>query len=248
MKWLQNIKEKLDEYFSRDDKAIIESLEDERDILKSENDTLNKSILLYEADEDKRNQEGELESYWNNKRPKTSWKHRGRPLFENKERELVWTKDNILVDPRIFFNIDSTLSTFEGTNDEIASRCLNWVAKYITYTSDKEPSEFWQFAFETNKRRKGDCEDGAILMANMMLMSGIPYWRIRLNCGEVQGGGHAYLTYLREEDNQWYVMDWCYWYNESRNYQKTWKSAEKYFTIWGSWNQKYVFGSLPKEE
>jgi len=244
MKWLQDIKQKLDEYFSRDDKLVIEGLNDQIDILKAENDTLNKSILLCEGEKDKQKQENELEIYWNNKRPRTNWKHKARPLFES--REGSWELINIMVDPRIFFTYDNTLPTFSGTNDEKASLALNWVAKNIKYVTDKE-GEFWQFAFETLKRKLGDCEDGAILIANMMIMSGIPYWRIRLNCGEVQGGGHAYLTYLRESDNQWYVMDWCYWYNESKNYQKTWKSAEKYFTIWGSWNQRLMFGDLPKE-
>jgi len=85
------------------------------------------------------------------------------------------------------------------------------------------------------------CEDGAILMANMMLKSGIPYWRIRLNGGDVKGGGHAYVTYLREKDNKFYVLDWCYWPNESINFGQPWADAKNYFGIWFSWNKKYGF-------
>jgi hypothetical protein len=50
-------------------------------------------------------------------------------------------------------------------------------------------------------------------MANIMLRSGIPYYRIRLNAGNVNGGGHAYVTYCRETDNQFVVLDWCYYPN-----------------------------------
>jgi len=97
------------------------------------------------------------------------------------------------------------------------------------------------------RRGKGDCEDGAILMANMMLLSGVPYWRIRLNAGDVEGGGHAYVTYLRETDNEWYILDWCYWPSESANFKKKWKDAQKYFGIWGSWNTKYIYGVKPTD-
>jgi len=182
--------------------------------------------------------EKELELLWNNKRPKTRWFYPGRPDPITGER--------MFIDPRIFYTYDETLTrNTRPYNDDRASACLDYVARNITYTSD--PKEYWQFAYETHKRRKGDCEDGSILMVNMMLMSGIPYWRIRLNAGSVQGGGHAWVTYLREEDNEWYVMDWCYFYNESKGFKKKWSDAEKYFKIWGSWNTKFIFGDLPKE-
>jgi len=126
--------------------------------------------------------------------------------------------------------------------DDIANKCLCRVAKDITYTSDvRGNGEFWQYANETITRKKGDCEDGAILMYNLMIKSGIPSWRVRLNAGDVQGGGHAYVTYLRESDSKWYIMDWCYWFNESKHFKKTWEEAEKYFGIWWSWNNEWVF-------
>lgn len=186
----------------------------------------------------------ELELYWNNKRKKSETvRWRARPLFEVAQNNTInWWEDNIQVDPRIFWTYDNTIPTFKGfSNDDIAIKCLDWVARNITYTADINPDEFWQFAFETFARRKGDCEDGAILIANMMLMSGVPYWRIRLNAGSVQGGGHAYVTYLAEKDNKWYILDWCYWYHESRNLGRTFKDAEKYFGIWFSFNTKYVY-------
>jgi len=67
------------------------------------------------------------------------------------------------------------------------------------------------------------------------------------------GGGHAYVTYLKEKEDDWYVLDWCYWYNPRGT---LWKNANKYYSdsdgkkgfgIWGSWNSKYMFGDLPKQ-
>lgn len=204
------------------------------DLISSLNDTISKQKEQMEEKE----KEEELEEFWNNKRPKTIWLYPGRPNPSS-------PKTNLMVDPRIFYQYDRSLTRVSGKNsDEIALRCLKHVARNIIYTKDDK--EYWQFAYETQKRGKGDCEDGAILMANMMIMSGVPYWRIRLNTGDVKGGGHAWVTYLREKDNKWYIMDWCYWYNESKDFKKTWDDAEKYFNIWGSWNTKYIYGDLPR--
>lgn len=177
----------------------------------------------------------DLEKYWNNKRPKTeNYKYLARVLF----------KKRLPLDPKIFFQINDSGVPFFGeglSNDDIALKALKYVHDNIQYTSDtslfKEPEQ-WLFPFETLHLRKGDCEDGAILIANIMVKSGVPYWRIRLNAGDVQGGGHCWVTYLRESDNKWIILDWCYWYNQRG---ELWKSAEKYYKIWFSWNTKYVF-------
>jgi len=100
----------------------------------------------------------------------------------------------------------------------------------------------WLFAFETLKLRMGDCEDGAILMANLMIKAGIPYWRIRLNAGDVKNFGHVWITYLRETDNKWVILDWCYHPTAKvRALKKLYSDAEDYFKIWFSWNTKYIF-------
>jgi hypothetical protein len=232
-----DVDEKLDEQ----KKINVELMEATKELF---NDLKNKDELIkfYVDEEEKEAKARELETYWNTKRPKTTWLYPGRHLYNDESSRIP-------VDPRIFFQTDRTIPGVSGSgNDVRANNCLKKVISTITYTRDvKSGGEYWQFPFETIRRKKGDCEDGAILMANMMINSGIPYWRIRLNAGMVQGGGHAYVTYLREEDNQWYVMDWCYWPSEAVDFKKTWNSAEKYFGIWGSWNKKYVFGDLPKE-
>lgn len=181
-------------------------------------------------------QEDPLETYWNNKRPKSDITYPARPIA-NKSM-------NYEVDPRIFWTNDKMPTVTGATHDEMAMNALKYVISHVTYTPDKTQftlNEEWLFGYETLSLKKGDCEDGAILMANIMLKSGIPYWRIRLNAGNVQGGGHAWVTYLREADNKWYILDWCYWPNESLNFGRTYREAEKYYSIWFSWNIKYIY-------
>ena len=167
----------------------------------------------------------QLENYWNNK------------IFPCNEI-LYRARNNKDMNVLDFFNknnCDVPIINAKN-NDKKALACLNWVYLNINYV--KELGENWQFANETIKRLMGDCEDGAILLGNLMRASGIPYWRIRINAGKVDGGNHAYITYLKESDNRWYVLDWCYWYNPKGT---LWSEAKKYFGIWWSFNNKYGF-------
>lgn len=129
--------------------------------------------------------------------------------------------------------------------DGLALACLNYVRSYVAYRSDKVVQgidEFWQYPEETLELRSGDCEDGAILLSNLMFHAGIPFWRIRLNAGPVKGGGHAYVTYCRQTDNQFVTLDWCYWPNSLPvSERKLWKNEEDYYGIDWSWNLKSCF-------
>ncbi len=177
-----------------------------------------------------------LESFWNDKRPKSTLVYGARAIPNGTKK--------INVDPRIFWQLcDDGIPTVSGSNDEKAMQALNLVKNKISYVADStqfKSSEVWLFPWETWELRKGDCEDGAILLANIMLKSGVPYWRIRLNAGDVEGGGHCWATYLKEDDNKWYILDWCYWPNESLEWLK-YHNAENYFNIWFSFNTKYIY-------
>jgi predicted transglutaminase-like cysteine proteinase len=174
-----------------------------------------------------------LEFFWNNK----VW---------HSENFYFQARDQRYMDILQFFK-QNNLSTpiVQGlTNDAKAINALTWVINNVKYVTDKSQygaGDQWQWADETIQRKVGDCEDGAILLANIMVASGIPYWRVRLNAGDVKGGGHAWVTYLCEKDNVWYVLDWCYWPSESTQLKLPWSKAENYFAIWFSWNNKYAF-------
>ena len=190
-----------------------------------------------------KNGNDELEYYLNSKYPKVD------RLYLRHETDGTYQ-----IDVRNYFQVnDSTLPKFTGKSfDDVALKSLKWVIDNITYTPDAneyKENEYWAYPYQTLKNRFGDCEDGAILLANIMVSSGIPYYRVRLNAGSVKGGGHAYVSYCRETDNQWVVLDWCYWANkkpikdrpthkEERNYIDT----ERNYYVWFSWNMKYTFG------
>jgi transglutaminase-like putative cysteine protease len=101
----------------------------------------------------------------------------------------------------------------EGYFDRVSLLLQKHVSARVVYTSDTVQTgyiEFWQFPVETLQLNTGDCEDGANLLASLMLAAGVPEWRVRVTCGMTPDGGHAYVTYCRESDNQWVVLDWCY--------------------------------------
>ena len=131
-----------------------------------------------------------------------------------------------------------------------------WVKSNIKYVGDStqyKSIEFWATALETLKSREGDCEDGAIVMANLMIKAGIPAWRIRITAGAVKGGYHAYLTYLPdseleyEYDKQcWVICDWCYETNVlPMNERPYYKEEKNYYTddIRFSFNRDYAFST-----
>lgn len=200
--------------------------------------------ILYPCPMIKSGKESAKEKYYNNKYPK-------KDIFYS-ARVVPTTKDNVKIDVRNFFNfydneirkVVEGLRLTRSSDDDKALKCLNWVIDNVKYVEDetKGHKEFWQFGFETLYYKSGDCEDGAILLANMLLIAGIPYWKIRLSAGMVKGGAHGYLTYYCEKKNKWVVLDWCYWINRKRvEDRKDYKDEGNYLEVWFSWNQKYSF-------
>lgn len=124
-----------------------------------------------------------------------------------------------------------------------------WVIDHLTYVGDKkawEVSDFWQLPEETLTIRKGDCEDGALLLASLLLNAGIEPWRVRVTCGFVKAsetakmGGHAYVTYC--DGRLWYPLDWCY-YSEVREItrRRPIQQRPRYKDVWFSFNNQYCW-------
>ena len=187
--------------------------------------------------------EGDMEAFFNNKYPKTDIFYAG--------RSTPSIHGNVKLDVRNFFNlydaqvrdVANNIAT-EDTDDKTALNCLSWVIDNIKYVLDttKGATEYWQFSYETLKFKTGDCEDGAILLANLMISKGIPYWKIRLTAGSVKGGGHAYLVYFCVAEERWVILDWCYWPNKLPiNTRKDYKDEDNYYGVWFSWNTKYAY-------
>jgi hypothetical protein len=72
-----------------------------------------------------------------------------------------------------------------------------------------------------------------------MLHAGIPYDRVRTYGGAVfagpgaPGGGHAWTAYLRESDDEWVDLDWCYYPDDLTVEQRTpLREKLKYYDDW----------------
>lgn len=167
----------------------------------------------------------ELKNYWDNKYPKNPVIYRGRSIPQKINGQIILT--NLEIDVKTMLSSkDSIINKLIRTNnitgsnnDEKMLNIQKWVVNNIKYIGDNLSAgvvEYWQFPFETLRLRTGDCEDGALLIAALAVNSGIPAFRLRVVAGFVQPaptapqGGHAYVAYLRESDNQWVAIDWCY--------------------------------------
>lgn len=154
---------------------------------------------------------------------------------------------------KTFFKNDQNPDPFDAsTSDKTALSCLRWVVGNIAYQTDQETydrPEYWQKAEKTVQIQKGDCEDMAILLSEMMRSLGIPAWRRKIACGLAQAPsgemvGHAYVLYLTD-DFVWTTLDAAYYpmdsinefgipHSKLRNYGELWFT----FNEVNSWHQK----------
>jgi hypothetical protein len=128
-----------------------------------------------------------------------------------------WLKENLERNATALDRIIK-LNGLKGSNDDITVvRCLRWVKRTITYTSDSvqyKDLEYWANVEETLKSKKGDCEDGAALLFCLCRRAGVSGKKLFLTAGSVDGGGHSWIRYVSENyPFVAYPLDWCYWYN-----------------------------------
>jgi len=114
----------------------------------------------------------------------------------------------------------ASIVSSSDTSDQKMYKIEQWVINNIKYVSDVEQykeSELWAYPTMTINSKEGDCEDGAFLMHSLALHAGVDPDRLRTYGGLVitsDGtgvGGHAWTAYQRESDDEWTVLDWCYW-------------------------------------
>ena len=227
----------LKRFFCGDLIEEINDLKEEIKILKLAIVTLKEELDKWKIEPNPKEEE------LNNKYPKTIILYNGR-YIPNYGKYSVDVR-NFFVNP-VSNELQKIVKDWINLpDDEKVLKCQLWVKNNITYVSDKtqyELNEYWCYPSEVLKTRKGDCDDGAILMANLMLASGIPYWKIRLTAGDVEGGGHAYVTYYCEELYHWVSMDWCYYPRfDPVNERPDYKDEPIYQDVWFSWNKLYAF-------
>jgi predicted transglutaminase-like cysteine proteinase len=124
---------------------------------------------------------------------------------------------------------------------------LQYVKNKIKYTPDIDSWEVldkWQTPNETWDLKTGDCEDGALLLYLILSNSGIPDSQLRIVCGDVKAGGHAYLVWRSDENGLEYPLDWCYWYDISVKLSTPYSSRDDYYygeKEWFSFNKSGVY-------
>ncbi len=81
---------------------------------------------------------------------------------------------------------------------------------YVLDTGAHGNNDPWQFPDETLSVRSGDCEDRALVIASLMLASGISSFHFRVALGKLHVGGlahdHVWVMY-KNEDGRWTVVD-----------------------------------------
>lgn len=192
----------------------------------------------------------ELKDYYENKYQKTEVFYNGRVIPSSKKR--------IDIDVRNFFNLeDAQLKKLvkqakvqNKTDDQKAVELLKLVMAKVSYVSDKKSvglPEFWEFPYETLYLGQSDCEGGSILLANLLIIAGIPSWKVRVSAGLVQQGnerpqGHCYVTYFSEETQRWHLLDWCYYPEKIPiSQRKEYKKEKIYKSTWFSFNDRHGF-------
>jgi predicted transglutaminase-like cysteine proteinase len=187
-----------------------------------------------------------------------------------KARELLWrskftvqpiiykAQDNCRRDVRTFiFDKSHVLERYVEhfqlrayTDTDIMYRILMWVIDNLRYTSDeitRKQTEYWQNPEETLCTLTGDCEDGALLIKSMSLAAGVDDWKVKVLAGNVTGGGHAYCTYIRDDDTQC-ILDWCYWSNRLPiNERPSVEKESNYKQIWFSFDKTNGYAPKPIE-
>lgn len=189
----------------------------------------------------------ELYLYYTYKYPRKNIIYKGRAMPGISEKLKIDVRNFILPNDFFIKEFISTLNLRRLENDDKVLKIQEAVINCFEYRFDKQQTgftEYWQFPFETFALWGGDCEDGAIVVASALISAGIPRYRVRVAAGAVEHnnrkGGHAYATYLRESDNKWCAIDWCFLEDSSVPVKdkKPLKERSEYKDVWFSWNDR----------
>ena len=132
--------------------------------------------------------------------------------------------------------------------DQRAVAILRHVKGILTYIGDIytwKLAEKWQTPLETWLSKKGDCEDGALLIAAFFYHCNIPSNQWTVTCGDVIGGGHCWINYTSGSNALRYHLDWCYWYDDKFvPLRQPFFMDNKYEKIWFGFNDKKGWKSI----
>ena len=203
--------------------------------------------------------------YWNNKWNTAPIIYTGRALRgESYKKQIdVDVKTFIKDNDAILWHVITQVRLRKETPNETALAIQNFVCNFLKYKYDDETvdcPEFWLFPFEAIQSEIGDCEDGAILIASLLINAGIPDWRVKVCAAQVfadpvfapsdtELGGHAYCIYLADRPDserklEWVILDWCYLQDpevsiEKKPLARNGGQEGAYKEIWFTFNNEY---------
>ena len=145
--------------------------------------------------------------------------------FRKSVKLISWIRTHVnesLKDDFFMETIKKEVKT--GVSDDVTMlNCLKWVCDKVQYIGDYKQwsmQERWQTPLETFYNKKGDCEDGSILLYAIARAKGVIADKMFLWCGEVRStpvaplGGHCSFLYKPLEYPLNFVwLDWCYYPN-----------------------------------
>ena len=130
---------------------------------------------------------------------------------------------------------------YQLDHDRLVIDILRFVWGRTRYIGDHlawNVPEYWQTARQTYDLKRGDCEDGAILLLTLCRLAGVPSNKIFLQCGYMKnGGGHAYVKYFGNNGVR-YFLDWSYYYDKRRIPNHKTIDDKRYGAVWWFGNDR----------
>jgi hypothetical protein len=111
------------------------------------------------------------------------------------------------VNPQRYIQPENTAVQLVAGQLGSVEECYYWVAQNIKYVPDYSlgAAEYWLYPSQTIQRKKGDCEDFAILLCSLIRAKGTPAEEARVVAGLVPSDGefvgHAWVEL-------WYQGTW----------------------------------------
>lgn len=223
---MRAIWDKIDEYFSRDERRKIEELKKEIDGLKEqlkkykdENTVLNNKLSFLNLElknKDVRIRFLESMIYGDDSKP-PKWLDQSRKSYQPR-REILRRNgklDIVVYSPKDLYVPTPTLVDLvyknkwhELEHDEKLMKIWAFVIRRLKYQYDR--FEDWRHPVISYNYRKGDCEDGTILFVTLCRIAGVPADSVFNACGwfHTDKGkfGHSFPI-AKMENGKWYVFE-----------------------------------------
>lgn len=152
-------------------------------------------------------------------------------VLQSYHNEKHVSKDEVKKDPafvnlflqypnRVIHDLAMEIVNPNDSDDLKVWKIQDWVVNNITYETDESQygyDELWVPPVMLLKTMKGDCEDGAFLIMSLALNAGVDPKRLQFYGGEVKAGegaatgGHGWVAYQRESDEEWVPIDFSYY-------------------------------------